>query len=66
MGEGAKTLTSGLVGSSPMWKLMLSRGLAQYQHKRPLVMRGEGGGGGATSLGHADGQANRSSMAREG
>eukprot|EP01047_Picozoa_sp_COSAG01_P144133 COSAG01_NODE_75919_length_191_cov_276.413043_1_plen_23_part_10 len=23
-------------------------------------MRGEGGGGGATSLGHADGQANRS------
>jgi hypothetical protein len=30
------------------------------------VMRGEGGGGGATSLGHADGQANRSFMAREG
>ena len=33
---------------------------------RPPVMRGEGGGGGATSLGHADGQANRSFMAREG
>eukprot|EP01047_Picozoa_sp_COSAG01_P120284 COSAG01_NODE_49010_length_375_cov_95.152174_1_plen_32_part_01 len=32
MGEGAKTLTSGLVGSSPMRKPMLSRGLAQYQH----------------------------------
>jgi hypothetical protein len=32
---------------------MLSRGLAQYQHKATvytLVMRGEGGGGGATSL----------------
>ena len=63
--KGPKRLPQGSWAALPCGS-RFSAGGSPSTSTRPLVMRGEGGGGGATSLGHADGQANRSFMAREG
>ena len=63
--KGPKRLPQGSWAALPCGS-RCSAGGSPSTSTRPLVMRGEGGGGGATSLGHADGQANRSFMAREG
>jgi hypothetical protein len=63
--KGPKRLPQGSWAALPCGS-RCSAGGSPSTSTRPPVMRGEGGGGGATSLGHADGQANRSFMAREG